>query len=344
MANRTTVKSNIVGLNVPSVSNTTMNTMLNNELADNLKFREDVATIQNSVISNITCDFTGKDRIDLTRTGGGLTITVTGIGDGENVFLLITKTAGYSIVFTGVIDITANPPALNNATQVLYEIIRKGSLYIAIAHYKTINDAGTSAGIIAIASQAEHNALSSITKACVPGRLPLGTGTQKGLVRLAVDDTEGKSDTRTIAATPRDINQAIYNIQNTNQAWQDLALGASFSSAYKLQYYKDNVGNVHVRGQALVSAANHDATPVSLLAGTLPVGYRPDANIAAIVSFFVQANYGGGVWPPSNAYILFGMIFWDGTINISNMPTPAVGYAIATAMQLHFYVTFRAES
>ncbi len=48
--NRTTAKSNIVGRNVPSVTNSTMNTMLNQDLADNLRFRLDDAQIQNSSV------------------------------------------------------------------------------------------------------------------------------------------------------------------------------------------------------------------------------------------------------------------------------------------------------
>ena len=91
MANRQTAKSNIVTKNVPTVTNAILTDMLNSELADNIVFGEDVAVVQNSSVSNITVDFTGKDRIDLTRTGGSLNITVAGMGDGETKYLLISN-------------------------------------------------------------------------------------------------------------------------------------------------------------------------------------------------------------------------------------------------------------
>jgi hypothetical protein len=141
MANRTTVKSNIVTLNVPSVTNTIMNQMLNSELADNIRFREDVAVAQSSGSSAITVDFTGKDRVDLTRTGGSLAITVTGIGDGEEKFLLITKTAGQPITFVGVTDVTPVISGVTADSTVIYQIIRKGAVYVAKAWLDTVTGA-----------------------------------------------------------------------------------------------------------------------------------------------------------------------------------------------------------
>lgn len=131
--NRTTVKANIVAENVPSVTNTKLNTMLNTYLADNLVFGADVAVPQSSSVSNITVDFVGKDRVDLTRLGGSLNITPTGISDGEVKYLLITKTAGQSVSFVGVTDITPVDDLVTAATTVLYEIIRKSSNYYAEA-------------------------------------------------------------------------------------------------------------------------------------------------------------------------------------------------------------------
>jgi hypothetical protein len=343
MANRTTVKSDIVGLNIPSVSNATMTTMLNNKIADNVKFREDVAVVQNSVVSNITCDFTGKDRIDLTRTGGSLSIFVSGIGDGESVFLKITKSADQQISFLNAMDITPNIELAYSPTNILYEILRKGSQYFAKAWYNTVVGASSTQGLIAIATVAENNALANSYKACVPGRLPLSTGSQKGLVRLAADDAEGKSDTRAIAATPRDVNQAIYNIKNTNDAWINLAVGSGFARANVLQYFKDNAGNVHVRCKGLQVYYSYPDLPIVLLeVGLLPVGYRPKD---CMVKFFVQSVKSDpeDSWPPNLANTLFGQVNIDGEIYIINRPISAFGAIMAIDMVQSFYVIFRAE-
>lgn len=138
MANRTTVKSNIVTKNVPTVNNTILGDILNADLADNICFREDVAVTQSSSASAISVDFTGKDRVDLTRTGGTLNITVTGIEDGETKFLLVTKTAGQAVTWVGVTDITPIKSNADALPLVLYEIVRKGSNYFVKAWVETI--------------------------------------------------------------------------------------------------------------------------------------------------------------------------------------------------------------
>lgn len=138
MANRTTVKNNIVTQNVPTVTNAILTNMLNTELADNLKFREDVAVSQSSGVTNITVNFTGRDRVDLTRTGGALNITVSGIADGEEVDLLITKTAGQPVTFVGITDITPIKENVTAVNLVLYSIRRKGANYYAKAWVETV--------------------------------------------------------------------------------------------------------------------------------------------------------------------------------------------------------------
>ena len=144
MGNRTTEKANIQALNIPSVTNAEMNTMLQNYLADNLQFREDVAVVQNSSLSSITVDFTGKDRVDLTRTGGALNITVSGLDDGDRKFLLITKTAGQVISWVGVTDVTPLVDNIDALSLVLYEIVSKGSNYYARAYALTVEAASQS--------------------------------------------------------------------------------------------------------------------------------------------------------------------------------------------------------
>lgn len=186
MANRTSVKSNIVTKNVPTVTNAILTDMLNADMNDNLKFREDVAVSQSSGVSNINLDFTGKDRIDLTRTGGSLNLTASGIGDGETVFLLITKTVGQAITWTNVTDVTPVKENVTALSIVIYEIVRKASYYFARAWVESpVQGTDSVLGIWTAASQIEHNALSSTTKLCVPGRLPLIGIDQYGLSKLS---------------------------------------------------------------------------------------------------------------------------------------------------------------
>lgn len=133
MANRTTVKANIVTKNVPTVTNAILTDILNAEMADNLKFREDVTASQSSAVSPVTVDFTGKDRIDLTRPGGSLLITVAGMADGDEKFLSVIKTAGETIAFVGVTIINPMATYLNSLASIVFRITRKGTLYFADA-------------------------------------------------------------------------------------------------------------------------------------------------------------------------------------------------------------------
>jgi hypothetical protein len=187
MANRTTVKSNIIALNVPSVDNAELNLMLNGELADNVVFKDAVVAVQVSTISNITCDFTGKDRIELTRTGGTLVITPTNLPDGSPVYLFIHKTAGYAVTFTIAVDQTEVQAYVTATTNVLYEIIQKGSVRYARAFLRTVKTATDSIeGVLPIASAAEVAALTILNKSVVPGRIPLATDSQKGVIEVAL--------------------------------------------------------------------------------------------------------------------------------------------------------------
>lgn len=206
MSNRTTAKSNIVTLNVPTVTNAILNDMLNGELADNVVFREDVAVNQVSAISNITVDFSGKDRVNLTRTGGNLVITLANIGDGETKFLLVTKTAGQAVTWVGVTDITPIKANANALSLVLYEIVRKGANYFAWAWVENVKTATDSIeGVLPIATAVEVAALTSLVKMVVPGRIPIASTTQKGVIEIA-NSTEANalSDT-TRALTPGNV-------------------------------------------------------------------------------------------------------------------------------------------
>jgi hypothetical protein len=186
MANRTTVKSNVQTKNVPTVTNAILTDILNSEMCDNVRFREDVAVIQNAVTSAISVDFTDKERVDLQRTGGSLNITVSGIGDGETKFLLVTKTAGQAVTWVGVTDVTPVKQNADALSLVLYEIVRKGSNFFAKAWVETVVQAtSNNPGVMKIATYAQNLALANQDSCCVPGLLPLTSETQQGLSRLA---------------------------------------------------------------------------------------------------------------------------------------------------------------
>lgn len=201
--NRSTAKSSIQSLNVPSVTNAELNTMLQNYLADNIKFYADEAFTQASSTTNINLDFTGKDRIDLTRTGGALNITLSGLSDGDQKYILITKTGGQTISFANATDITPAQQNTDSLSTVLYEVIRKGSNYFAWAYVETVQ----------IASSAEARALADTTKYITPETLG---DWSSDLVVSIIDIGDWNMDTT--ATVDVDISSVTSSINNIRMA------------------------------------------------------------------------------------------------------------------------------
>lgn len=184
--NRQTFTSNVTSKIQPKVTTAIHRDVLINDLAASVVFGQDVAIPQSSSTSNITVDFTGKDRIDLTRTGGSLNITVTGIDDGETKFLLISKTPGQAVTWVGVTDVTPIKANANALNLVLYEIVRKSSYYFAKAWVENVKTATeTIEGVLEIATAAEANGLSVTNKIVTPGRIPIASTSQRGVVKHA---------------------------------------------------------------------------------------------------------------------------------------------------------------
>lgn len=286
MPNRTTVKSNIQGLNVPTVSNADMNQMLQTNICDNVVFKEDVGVNQYSSVNAITCDFTGKDRINLTRTGGSLQITLAGVVDGDRVFLLINKTAGQPITWVSVTDITPVLANVTAATTVVYEIIRKGSYYFANAIIKSpLYATDTVEGIIRIATQAEVDALSSATLAVTPTRLPRGSAVQVGMFEAATNtETDAGTDSagtgRPLVVIPSQLKRKLDNLTD-GPTHLTLTLSSGWSGT--VQYGKDLAGNVFIRTENLERATALSGTVGSSFA-TLPSGYLPTGDLKFVVS------------------------------------------------------------
>jgi hypothetical protein len=184
--NRQSFTSNVTTKIQPLVTTAIHRDVLINDLAASVVFGQDVALPQTATATNITVDFTGKDRVDLTRTGGALNITLSGIDDGETKFLLITKTAGQAVTFVGVTDVTPIKANANALNLVLYEIVRKSSSYFAKAWVENVKTATeTIEGVLEIATAAEANAISALDKIITPGRIPVASQTQKGIIEIA---------------------------------------------------------------------------------------------------------------------------------------------------------------
>jgi hypothetical protein len=288
MSNRTTVK-NDVSTNIVPVMVTSVHRAMLNEICDNVKFKEDVAVIQSSSVTSITVDFTGKDRIDLTRTGGSLAITASGISDGDTVFLLITKTAGQAVSFVGITDVTPVKAYVTALGIVLYEIIRKGSNYFAKAWVESVKQAtDTITGTLVIASTSEHNALSSTSKAVVPGRIPISSTTQRGLIEL-----ETMAETLAGTGTNRAVSgvgvAAVINNTIALPAWQTMSLASGWQGT--VRYFKDVLGNTHLQAVNLLrttSFSGNDNNSVTF--GGLSSGYIPQYETHFVINSMISNN------------------------------------------------------
>src|SRR3990167_1532805 len=202
MSNRTTVKTNIVAQNVPTVSNAYLTAMLNTELADNLVFREDVVGTQSSSVSAITCDFTGKDRINLTRTGGSLLITLTGLSDGEHKYLYVTKTAGQTITFSSATDVTPLTSNLTAASTILFEVWKKQIAYPFVrAIYNTITVASEAEVLAAVENAKILTPASLAFKAATDAETLTGTDTTHFITPANLQAKDGGLITKILTFT-----------------------------------------------------------------------------------------------------------------------------------------------
>lgn len=245
--NRQTFTSNVTSKIQPKVTTAIHRDMLINDLAASVVFGQDVAIPQSSAISNITVDFTGKDRVDLTRTGGSLNITVTGIDDGETKFLLITKTSGQAVTFVGVTDVTPVKQNANALNLVLYEIVRKSSYYFAKAWVENVKTATEDIeGVLETATSAEANALSVINKIITPGRIPIASTSQRGVVEHA---TSAEND----AGTAGNLVVTAAEMKRKYDAALAYAYGLNTAMDVRTDNLEAKFAGIRVRLQATVT-------------------------------------------------------------------------------------------
>ena len=338
MANRTTVKAKIVEKNVPTVTNAILTDMLNAEMCDNIKFNEDVAVVQIATSSSITVDFTGKDRVDLTRTGGSLAITVSGMEDGERKYLLITKTVGQRVAFVGVTDITTVAYNVSGLDRVLYEIVRKGIYYYARA-WVSVGQATTSnQGIIELAITTESNILLDDEKAVTPATIPIGSTSQRGIFEAASSSeidagtdsagTDSGGRNRPLVVIPSELIRKLATI-TTQPSWRTGSIATGWTGTIK--YFKDTINNVHVVGKN-IRTTSPITTTVGKLLFNLPSGYRP--TVADDISYPVRVwNTGDGRrWGADVRVYLNALYFYTG-----------YSYTMDGAHEVTFYIIFRVE-
>jgi len=149
MASRETVKSNIQTLNVPSVSNDDLEDMLNDNICDNVRFKEhSTKPAVNPGSSSFGINFTGFDSVVYNKTGSSVIINgVTGLAEGQTGFLTLNKSAGQTVSFSGITDMTVFTELVTPLSSVNFIIKRKNNVYYALAMIKDVAYASTFDGI-----------------------------------------------------------------------------------------------------------------------------------------------------------------------------------------------------
>lgn len=245
MANRTTVKSNIQNLNVPSVTNEDMEDMLNDNICDNVVFQEDVVKAQNTSVSSVNVNFTGYDRVNLSGYGLNLTISVSGLDDGNFRWLKVIKTSGRTISFSGVTLLNYLSENLTSATEVDFIVIRKGSKYYALPLLEQLQRATeTKEGVLQVATQAQANALVTDLKIVTPKKIPIATTSQKGIQELSTnaESISGSADDKLV--TPASMHAKLNNFKTLN-SWTSISLQPGWTGI--IEYFIDPFGLVHMR-------------------------------------------------------------------------------------------------
>lgn len=130
--NRTEAKTEIANNNVPSVTNSDLNTMLQNNLADNLPFRKDVkSSISVASLSTYTINFDGLDQVNLTGANQNITISFSNLDDGDVKYFSIAKNALVEVAFSGATDLTKNIVSVPGLTTIQYVVYSKnGIIYV----------------------------------------------------------------------------------------------------------------------------------------------------------------------------------------------------------------------
>lgn len=134
---RQEAKAEIQANNVPSVTNATMNVMLQQNILDNVLLRKDEkSTASGAGLSTYTANFANDEQVILTGINQNIAISFSNLEDGDVRYLYVTKGATNIVSFSGANDMIQNRDYINNfATSVLYRVTSKNSLIFVEAVY-----------------------------------------------------------------------------------------------------------------------------------------------------------------------------------------------------------------
>ena len=126
-------KAQIAANNVPTVTNAINNTMLQNNILDNVVLRKDEkSSASGAGLATYTANFANNEQVILTGVNQNIAISFSNLEDGDVRYLYITKGAANVVSFTGALDMTQNRFYIDNfATSSLYRITSKnGVIYV----------------------------------------------------------------------------------------------------------------------------------------------------------------------------------------------------------------------
>lgn len=127
---RQEAKAEIQANNVPSVTNATMNVMLQQNILDNVLLRKDEkSSASGAGLSTYTANFANDEQVILTGINQNIAISFSNLEDGDVRYLYLTKGASNIVSFTGANDMTTYRYYYDVvATSVLYRVTSKNSL------------------------------------------------------------------------------------------------------------------------------------------------------------------------------------------------------------------------
>ena len=118
---------------VPRVTNTIHKSLLNDDILNSINFRKDVIITATPAGGNVTANFTSSDLVTVT-TSDNLTVSFSGLENGDVKYLKVTKPLNKSVSFYGATDLTPDPIAINkNNTTVIYNVVQKDGVVYVLA-------------------------------------------------------------------------------------------------------------------------------------------------------------------------------------------------------------------
>ncbi len=254
LKNRTEVSASIQALTA-IVGETEHKESLDDNFAQSVVFRKDVASTDTWNTDTETVDFLDIDYIEATTNAPAsiFTITLSNVQQGEIKWLKVNKQTTQIIEFSGATDTTPDSNAQVGEIDVLFKIVNKDGTLYAILESGMIKSASTSVeGIQENATSTEAQAFSATDKTITASNL--------ADVRASSSETTGGTETNRFVSpsTLQDIESAT-----------SLSLQNSFTGSVTVR--KDNVGNNHL----YVNVSNPGNLTSNTTIATLPADNYP---------------------------------------------------------------------